>query len=78
MRKTIGKTCRKKEEKSMITAIKIIFLFWIVLTGILLFVIYKDIGIFLKVELILTLMFVWGMLLLVDIFLIVEYCLIYG
>lgn len=62
----------------MITAIKIIFLFWIVLTGILLFVIYKDIGIFLKVELILTLMFVWGMLLLVDIFLIVEYCLIYG
>ena len=59
----------------MITAIKIIFLFWIVLTGILLFVIYKDIGIFLKVELILTLMFVWGMLLLVDIFLIVEYCL---
>lgn len=62
----------------MITAIKIIFLFWIVLTGILLFVIYKDIGIFLKAKLILTLMFVWGMLLLVDIFLIVEYCLIYG
>lgn len=62
----------------MITAIKIIFLFWIVLTGILPFVIYKDIGIFLKAKLILTLMFVWGMLLLVDIFLIVEYCLIYG
>lgn len=62
----------------MITAIKIIFLFWIVLTGILLFVIYKDIGIFLKAKLILTLMFVWGMLLLIDIFLIVEYCLIYG
>lgn len=62
----------------MITVIKIIFLFWIVLTGILLFVIYKDIGIFLKAKLILTLMFVWGMLLLIDIFLIVEYCLIYG
>lgn len=60
----------------MITAIKIIFLFWIVLTGILLFVIYKDIGIFLKAKLILTLMFVWGMLLLVDIFLIVEYCML--
>lgn len=61
----------------MITAIKIIFLFWIVLTGILLFVIYKDIGIFLKVKLILTLMFMWFVLLLVNVFLIVGYCLIY-
>lgn len=61
----------------MITAIKIIFLFWIVLTGILLFVIYKDIGIFLKVKLILTLVFMWFVLLLVNVFLIVGYCLIY-
>lgn len=58
----------------MITVIKIIFLLWVLLTGALLFLIYKDIGIFLKAKLILTLMFVWGMLLLVDIFLIVEYC----
>lgn len=62
----------------MITIIKIIFLLWVLLTVALLFLIYKDIGIFLKAKLILTLMFVWGMLLLVDIFLIVEYCLIYG
>lgn len=61
----------------MITAIKIMFLLWTLLTGTLFFLIYKDIGLFLKVKLILTLMFIWFMLLLVNVFLIVGYCLIY-
>jgi len=61
----------------MITAIKIMFLLWTLLTGTLFFLIYKDIGLFLKVKLILTLMFIWSMLLLVNVFLIVGYCLIY-
>lgn len=61
----------------MITEIKIMFLLWTLLTGTLFFLIYKDIGLFLKVKLILTLMFIWFMLLLVNVFLIVGYCLIY-